>query len=373
MLYIKPDYYDDFCCTADQCEDTCCAGWQIMIDPESLDRYKKEKGPYRRELHKGISWREKAFRQKKNHRCAFLNENNLCDLYTALGEEALCDTCNRYPRHIEEFENVREMSLSISCPEVARYLMNRKDPVSFQYIETEEEESCEDFESMDFDVLLYDILEQGRGLLLSILQNRKISLKKRFEKALHLAADIEKLVEEGNAFSAFPLFEEYENGEEIYQKRKLIRKEKYSKEVFRRILTLERLRMDWGNLVKESEDILYDNKNISYLDLDAEFKDWQKRTGDDVKIVLEQLAVYFTTTYFCGAVYDGNILAKVQMSILSVYVIEELLKARWYRNEKQLDSEDFMEIAYRFSRELEHSDENLIHMEKIAEAALPVC
>ena len=41
MLYTIPDYYDDFTCIADACEDTCCAGWQIVIDKESLQKYKR--------------------------------------------------------------------------------------------------------------------------------------------------------------------------------------------------------------------------------------------------------------------------------------------------------------------------------------------
>lgn len=35
MLYTRPDYYKEFTCTAKQCEDTCCAGWQIVIDSAS--------------------------------------------------------------------------------------------------------------------------------------------------------------------------------------------------------------------------------------------------------------------------------------------------------------------------------------------------
>lgn len=42
MRYLKPHFYDKFVCTAGACPDTCCAGWQIMIDEESLDRYGKE-------------------------------------------------------------------------------------------------------------------------------------------------------------------------------------------------------------------------------------------------------------------------------------------------------------------------------------------
>ena len=41
MLYTIPDYYKEFQCTADKCEDTCCAGWQIMVDDRSLAKYKK--------------------------------------------------------------------------------------------------------------------------------------------------------------------------------------------------------------------------------------------------------------------------------------------------------------------------------------------
>lgn len=43
MLYTRPDYYKEFTCTAEQCEDTCCAGWQIVIDSVSMKKYRGEK------------------------------------------------------------------------------------------------------------------------------------------------------------------------------------------------------------------------------------------------------------------------------------------------------------------------------------------
>ena len=39
MLYVVPDYYKEFQCTADRCEDTCCAGWQIVVDERALRKY----------------------------------------------------------------------------------------------------------------------------------------------------------------------------------------------------------------------------------------------------------------------------------------------------------------------------------------------
>ena len=45
MLYTYPHYYRKFQCIASECEDTCCAGWEIMIDDKALEKYKKAKGP----------------------------------------------------------------------------------------------------------------------------------------------------------------------------------------------------------------------------------------------------------------------------------------------------------------------------------------
>ena len=42
MLYTIPDYYHEFSCVAGKCEDTCCAGWQIVADEASLEKYKNE-------------------------------------------------------------------------------------------------------------------------------------------------------------------------------------------------------------------------------------------------------------------------------------------------------------------------------------------
>jgi lysine-N-methylase len=144
MKYTYPDYYEEFSCVAGECEATCCAGWQIVVDEASLKKYAKVNNDFSERIRTGVDFSEGVFCQKENKRCAFLNERNLCDMYTALGEEALCETCTRYPRHIEEFENLREITLTISCPEVARILLEQKEPVKFSEEEMGEDE--EEFE-----------------------------------------------------------------------------------------------------------------------------------------------------------------------------------------------------------------------------------
>ena len=84
-------------------------------------------------------------------------------------------------------------------------------------------------------------------------------------------------------------------------------------------------------------------------------------------IALEQILVYFIATYFCGAVYDGRVWGKARMAAVSAFLVGELWKARWLKNEATLDISDMTEILYRYSRELEHSDLNLERMERIME------
>ena len=56
MRYLKPHFYDQFTCTAGDCPDTCCAGWQIVIDEDSLERYGKEQGEFGKRLYCQIKY-----------------------------------------------------------------------------------------------------------------------------------------------------------------------------------------------------------------------------------------------------------------------------------------------------------------------------
>ena len=39
MKIRVPEYFKDFKCIASECEDTCCAGWGIVIDDETYKKY----------------------------------------------------------------------------------------------------------------------------------------------------------------------------------------------------------------------------------------------------------------------------------------------------------------------------------------------
>ena len=368
MLYTIPDYYKEFSCTADQCEDTCCAGWQIVIDKKSLKKYWNEKGPYKKKLRNSIKWIQGVFKQSPDKRCAFLNEDNLCDMYKNLGEKSLCKTCKLYPRHIEEFEGVREVTLSVSCPEVAKILLNREEPVKFLSYEKEGEEEYE-----DFDFILYSKLVDARDIMREFLQNRELDIKVRAGLVLGMAHDMQVRINHENIFGMEDVFERYQTEKaiahvkkklEIAESRPMHIKHERAQERFQKLHELELLRADWQVHLWETEDILYKKDSQNYIDIKAEFDSWMKEHLPRWEIMSEQLLVYFIHTYFCGAVYDANVYAKARMAVDSVFFIYEMLAARWIRNEKDLNMDDIIEIVYRYSREVEHSDDNLKQMEE---------
>lgn len=375
MLYTIPDYYHEFSCIAGECEDTCCAGWQIVADEAALKKYKKVTGSFKKRIRKSINWKEGTFKQDKNKRCAFLNEQNLCDMYTALGEKSLCRTCKMYPRHVEEFEDVREMTLSVSCPEVARILLGKKEPVRFLTYESNKEEEYD-----DFDPFLYSKLVDARKVMIDILQDRSKKLNLRVGLVLSIAHDLQVRIKREDIFSIDDVFEKYQTEKAIrFVEAKLSEDEDYAftKKMFQNQYLMERLRDDWEPHLLEAESLLYGDIGCSdseeqctkykeqYTKNKQEFHTRLNTHMPDYEIWYEQLLVYFISTYFCGAVYDGEAYVKVQMAVVSVLLIHELLMAQWLKNEKMLEMEDVVDTVYRYSRELEHSDPNLNLMEKL--------
>ena len=312
MLYRIPNYYKEFECIADQCEDTCCAGWEIEVDKRSLAEYRKVSGEFGKRLRRSIDWRKGIFCRDRNERCTFLDNKNLCDIYKNLGAEHLCETCRMYPRHVEEFENVREITLSLSCPRVAQILLTRDEPVTFMNYEREGRECYG-----DFDHALYQKLVKTRETMRDILQDRTMELELRMVLVLGIAHDIQGRIKR----------EELEACDEV-----LVR---YGQKRTRASAArkLEKLRAE---------------------------KSYNKRWD----IQREQLLVYFMDTYFCGAVYDGAAYSKMQMAIGSVLLITEMLLERWCNNGYTLEEKDLVRTVYYFSRETEHSDGNIEMLEQ---------
>lgn len=401
MIYTYPDYYKKFNCIADKCPDTCCGKWQIVIDDDSLEKYEDYNGEYRDELRRKVNWKEGVFRHGRSGKCAFLRDDMLCDMYIHMGKESLCTTCREYPRHTEEFENVREVSLSLSCPEVARILMNITDKVTFV---TEEDDEDEVFD--DFDYFLYSNLEDIREAILNVIQDRSVDIRSRIERVLQIGASAQRHYDEGDLV----MWDECEEQDKPEICRKLEFCPEHSNteinnEVFlddEYVLLqrqfgflldeLELLYDDWEDVLIESQSLLFSDGAETFAENRRRFESWwrdncevtgchpgQKSdiaesvvTEDNViegelhmtmDIFLEQIIVYFISIYLLGAVYDDNISGKVNACVGHAVELYMLLMARWLRNGETLSADDLIELSYRYSREIEHSDENLEQVE----------
>ena len=408
MIYTYPDYYKKFSCIADKCPDTCCGKWQIVIDDDSLEKYEDYNGEYRDELRRKVNWKEGVFRHGRSGKCAFLRDDMLCDMYIHMGKESLCTTCREYPRHTEEFENVREVSLSLSCPEVARILMNITDKATFV---TEEDDEDEVFD--DFDYFLYSNLEDIREAILNVIQDRSVDIRSRIERVIQIGASAQRHYDEGDLV----MWDECEEQDkpEIHGEH-----EEYmllQKQAMFLIEDLELLYDDWDDVLIESQELLFGGGEMAFAENTKRFEAWwethneisycqpeQKSdtaenvvteddaAGNDVieddvawndatdnhfedvkacgggirmtmDIFLEQIIVYFISTYLLGAVYDDNISGKVNACVGHAVELYMLLMARWLRNGETLSTDDLIELSYRYSREIEHSDENLEQVE----------
>ena len=361
MKIRVPEYFKDFKCIASKCEDTCCAGWGIVIDDATYDRYKNVQGEFGDILRSEIVHEagENIFVLKGNN-CPFLNEEKTCDIYINIGEENLCYTCQQYPRYTEEFGSLREVGISLSCPEAARIMLNNSKKVEFELSENNEVVSSYN----DINAQLFIELLQSRKIVMDIIQDRTIDLRKRAVVALLFVDEIQEKIDESEI-------------KEI----KYVR-EKYSDKFFLEEL-LEKLEE-----YKDNEGIKYDNiqkyfnvfrdlKHITPDDPlglnDALRYFWQTDEDEELYIIkhrqfeeyykdklykFENILVYFVFRYFMKAVFDYDILAKIKTALVSYMIIRELAVVRYIENNEFTD-EDMVDIAHTYSKDIEHLEENI--------------
>lgn len=128
MVYVRPDFYDDFSCLAGGCVHSCCRGWEIDIDDEALARWSRIGGELGAWLAAHIERKPTPhFILDEQERCPLLREDGLCRLILEQGEDSLCDICASHPRFYNEFDGRMEMGLGLCCEEAARLLLAGRD------------------------------------------------------------------------------------------------------------------------------------------------------------------------------------------------------------------------------------------------------
>ena len=125
MKLSVPAYYTQFHCIADRCTHSCCVGWEIDIDPDTLQKYADISHPYGTKIRESIDRDAETpcFRLGEGERCPHLDGQGLCRIIQALGEGYLCEICREHPRFYNRTREGLEVGLGMACEEACRLIL----------------------------------------------------------------------------------------------------------------------------------------------------------------------------------------------------------------------------------------------------------
>lgn len=325
MTIEYPDYYEKFRCIGGACPDTCCAGWEVDIDEETAEYYLQQEGEFGERLRSHM--RREAeddgeaadgndgwyFPLTADGRCPFLNRENLCDIYTALGEESLCQVCTEYPRYFAGAGDYQQIDMSLSCMELGRIFFSEKDRIHYFLSENDadgEDIAPEDRERLD------DIIGQ-RCDWIELLQGEDGPLEEKLSRIL-----TEGFVGE-------------------------------SDEALLRVMgSQEVLDHRWEEILQRVRE------NLPALKAWKPAEALPQDTAADYERWFTKLSVYFLFRYAIDAFADGGMEPELRLLARSLRMIHLMCAERAVRT-GTFSREDMIDIAHIYSRQTEHSLENV--------------
>lgn len=307
MKIVKPTFYKNFKCIAGNCPDSCCQGWEVDADAESLEYYNTLDSTLeiKQRIDRVLSKDEfdnNIFTLAPKKRCPFLNDENLCDMHIAIGGEHTPYTCRTFPRFIYDFGGTREIGVSFSCP-VASDMMYALDSFDFEQEVTDEPPSLN-----DIDATLYYTLYKAREQAYSIVKDRSVPINERLKNLLSFILEVQAKIND------------YPDG--------------------------------------SSDD-------VSFIDVfnnpELINPQWTQRVNNaDIKpvsnsVANENIAMYFIYKYFLQAVYDEDVLSKAKMAVVGVLVNTYFGEDSWG--------------IHLWSKETEHSQYNMDRYKALLKSA----
>ncbi len=299
MKLFAPDYYADFACLKGACSHSCCVGWEIDIDAQSLARYQRLSGDLGVRLRNSIELGDAPhFRLAAGERCPFLTESCLCELILRLGSDSLCQICADHPRYRSFLSDRVELGLGMCCEAACRLILSHAEPVRLQAIGVDKQ-PAEPLSEDEEELLAL------RSELIAIMQERSQPVASRVEHML-AAAEL-PFSYEAPRWAAF-------------------------------LEGLERLDDDWTDrlhrLRSQPEQPLPDAP-------------W-------LELALEQLMVYLLLRHLPAALEDGDLAGHVLLCAVLWHTIRAMLA-----REEACSLDALAELCRLCSSELEYSDENI--------------
>ncbi len=354
MRVEYPLPYKAFRCIADQCPDTCCAGWEVDLDDEAYYRYQVVKGAFgdriRATIREDADW--KYFPLTDRGRCPFLKDDLLCEMYEKLGEDSLCQTCTEYPRYFVEVGEYEQRDMSLACPEYARLYFTQEGPIAFAQEEAWPEWECE--EISEADEARRDVILARRDALIARLQSEKGSI-------LEMTKDADLQQIDAELVTLLQTMEPIGAAWEEMAKELTELLQNTGKEALR-------LRF-WKSTCAEGENWV--TKFAVYLVYRYWIDSWFDKERDD--------SVLFAKCASCEDVPNQNITAaenpkdallyayekpEWNLVLRSLRLLEWMCVLRFEKQDRRFSIEDFIDAAHIFSRQVEFDTDNVDKMKQ---------
>jgi len=304
MRILVPDYYKDFKCLAGSCQHSCCTGWEVDIDRDTLAYYRTVDGEIGQKLKDSIATDGETtyFCMTEDKKCPFLNENGLCDIMIELGPDKVSQICDDHPRFRNFYSDRTEIGLGLSCEAVAPMIVSKQDKTQLLCIEDGEELLWEG--ECDFLDLRDDIFD--------ILQNREKAIDARIDDMLNMC-DV-SIPEKSPAWWADILYglEKLEDSRDCY--------------------------LDMLKSAAPDEMLLPDKPEI--------------------QIALEQLAIYFVYRHLTDGLDDDMLPERIAFAAFSTRLISWIIAVMYNRN-NGITAEQMAEICRVYSSEIEYNPDNV--------------
>jgi len=342
---LKITNYDKFNCTADKCRFTCCVGWDVSIDTDTYNKWKKESDKCDYILNnvkiKKRGNKKEYFINKENHEaCSLLDKHGLCEVVKSHGEEYLSSTCHKFPRVENSFEDKKELSLSCACPEVVEIISSMTGKIKM---------ISENDTNLKSNLLELKI----REAVINIVQQENFLLEEKLLVSFQMLATIlddENFIED----SLLEELEKYKNREYIQE---LI--DMYKEINFNINESVEEINYLFLDIIKNykevsSFEILLKDisdfaENIEIDSLSAKWHDY-KSLYEQYNVLIENCIVSDIVSS-CVSNDIEELTISFQMIIIEYLLVRYAVFLKYYMNENnEIDIQDIKDYIVAFSR-----------------------
>ena len=307
MKIYKSVHYDAFRCIAQDCPDSCCKEWDVLVDDASADLYRSLPGDLGDRLRQVLYTEDgQVYMSIENGRCPMWRSDSLCRIQAELGHGALCKTCRDFPRLTHDYGAFVELGLELSCPEAARMILTSP---AFGFT-TEEVPGGE---APDYDRDAMDVLLKTREKAFTLLRNAQYSVPETLALLLIYGYQAQALLDGVDAPALDPVLS--------LQQAQEIAKPADISEILQFFSGLEILTEEWK--------IRLTSPNPAQ---------WHEQ--------FRNLARYGVERYWLQAVSDYDLAGRVKLIVIFCLVVQAL-------------GGDFIATAQLFSKEIENNAENI--------------